>query len=51
MFQTLLVHHRGVHKLFLYKTVTKQYSDLLHMWKNWLDSWCKLNMSDRIVTQ
>jgi len=27
----------GVHKLFLYTTVAKQYSDLLHMWKNWLD--------------
>jgi hypothetical protein len=30
MFWTLLVHHQGIHKL-LYKTVTKQYFDLLHI--------------------
>jgi len=38
MFQTLLVHLQGVYKLLLYKIVTKQYSDLLHMWKKWCDS-------------
>jgi len=37
--QTLLVHRQGVHYLVVYKTVTKQYFDLLHIWKNWWDSY------------
>jgi len=35
MFPNLPVHHQGVHSLMLYKKVTEQYFDLLHMWNTW----------------
>jgi len=47
MFQTLLVHHRGVHKLCLYKTVTKQYSICCICGRTGWILRCRLNMTGK----
>jgi len=35
MFRALLLRHQRVHELSIYKAVTAQYFDDLHVWKNW----------------
>ena len=37
MFRSLLVHYQVLYEL-LYKTITEQYFDLLHIRKTWCDS-------------
>jgi len=51
MFQTLLLHHPGLLKLLLYKTVPEQCFDLLHMWKNWCDSsvWTEFVWRNKLI--
>jgi len=35
MFRNLLVRNQGAHQLLLCNTVTKQYFDVLRMYKSW----------------
>lgn len=52
MFRTVLVHHQGIHQQVLYKTVTIQYFDPLHVWKKWWDSFLQTDyVVNKIVVE